>query len=123
MRKVMLIVTVCLLGSIAVAATAANNTVAAKPKHATKDVMKKALKGPLVKKVISGGASAEEKLALLDMMVSLAENKPKKGDAASWEAKTNALINAAARAAVGREGAAAALTKAQNCKACHSKHK
>ena len=44
---------------------------AKKPKHSIKDVMAKALKGKLNKKVISGDATEKEKLELLDMYISL----------------------------------------------------
>ena len=47
----------------------------------------------------------------------LVANTPKKGDAADWKTKTEALLTAAK----GTDGAA--LLKAANCKACHDAHK
>ena len=94
-----------------------------KPKHSIKDVMKKALKGPLAKKVADGKASADEKKQLHEMFVSMSKQKPKKGDADSWKKLTTALVKAAKDALDGKDGAGAALNKAKNCKACHSKHK
>lgn len=89
----------------------------AKPKHSVKDVMKKCMKGGLCKKVASGKASDEEKQLLVAMFTSLAENKPPRGDADSWKAKTTALLAAA------KAGDNAALKKAANCAACHKVHK
>ena len=54
-----ILVLVCL---VAIPAKAAEDDAA--PKYNTKDVMKKAMKGPLLKKVASGGASDEEKKEL-----------------------------------------------------------
>jgi cytochrome c553 len=93
------------------------------PKYKIKDVMKKAMKGPLLKKVAGGSASDAEKKELYGMLVALGKNKPPKGDAESWKKKTTALAKAGKAAADGDEGAGAALKKAANCKACHSKHK
>lgn len=93
------------------------------PKYKIKDVMKKAMKGPLLKKVASGSASDAEKKELHEMFVALSKNEPPKGDAESWKKLTGALVKAAKGAVDGDDGAAAALKKAGNCKACHSQHK
>ena len=97
----------------------------AKPKHTIKAVMEAVHKGDaaLIRKVIAGDASAEEKLTLLDHYISLAENKPPKGEAASWEEKTKALIAAAQDVVDGKQGAGPRLQQAANCMACHSAHK
>ena len=89
----------------------------AKPKHSVKDVMKKCMKGGLCKKVAGGQASDEEKQLLVEMFTSLAANKPPRGNAKSWKAKTTALLKAA------KSGDNAALKKAANCAACHKVHK
>ena len=52
----------------------------AKPKYTIKQVMKKAHKDKLIKKVVKGEASQDEKMMLLDLYLSLPENKPPKGD-------------------------------------------
>ena len=75
------------------------------------------------KKVAGGKGSQEDKNKLLDAFVSLLESKPKKGDAASWNAKGGALVIAAAKVATGRKGAEAELKKAASCGACHKAHK
>ena len=96
------------------------------PKHTVKQVMEKAMspKGDkLNKKVLSGKATDEEKLQLLDLYISLAENDAPKGDQVSWEVLTNSAMAAAAKVAVGREGAMEELKAATNCKKCHDAHK
>lgn len=93
------------------------------PKWNTKEIMKAAMKGPLLKKVASGEASDEEKKTLHEMMVALSENAPKRGEQDSWDEKTKALVTAAQAAVDGKAGAAGMLKKASNCKACHTPHK
>ncbi len=93
------------------------------PKHTTKEVMEKAHKAGLLKKVVDGAASQDEKLALLDLYVSMSENKPSKGTPESWHEKAGTVVLAAAKVAVGRDGAAAQLKEAANCAACHGAHK
>ncbi len=95
----------------------------AKPKYTTKDVMKKAMKGPLLKKVAGGEASDEEKKELYEMLVALGQNEPKKGDAESWKTLTGALEKAGKAAVDGDADAGSKLEKAANCKACHTPHK
>ena len=92
-------------------------------KYSTKDVMKKAFKGPLLKKVASGGASEAGKKELHGMLVALSKNKPKKGDAESWKKLTGALVKASEAAVKGDAKAGGMLRKAANCKACHNSHK
>lgn len=98
---------------------------AKKPKHTIKEVMKKGLKGKeaLNAKVLSGKATDKEKLELLDMYVSLVENKPPRGEAASWQKFSGTAALAAAKVAVGREGAMKELKAATNCAKCHKAHK
>lgn len=94
----------------------------AEPKHTIKEVMQ-AMKKGLLKKVVSGEATAEEKTQLLDYYISLVENTPKKGDANSWHKLAGDAAKAAAKVVVGREGATDELKAATNCKACHDVHK
>ena len=107
-------------GTVATVVLAADE---AKPKHTIKQVMKVAMKDGLCKKVAGGKGTQEDKNKLLDAFLSLLENKPKKGDAASWNAKAGALVVASAKVAVGRKGAEAELKKAASCGACHKVHK
>jgi pentapeptide MXKDX repeat protein len=97
-----------------------------KPKHTVKQVMGKAMapKGDkLNKKVLSGDASDQEKLELLDLFISLTENDAPSGDQDSWNKFTSTAAMAAAKVAVGRDGAMDELKAATNCKKCHDAHK
>ena len=67
--------------------------------------------------ILEGMATDEQKAQFVDYVENLAQFKPRKGDAASWKEKTDALIAAA------KGSDFAALKKAVNCKACHSVHK
>lgn len=77
----------------------------------------------LIKKVTSGKGTDEDHKKLLATYEWMAAQKPAKGDEASWKAKTSALISAAKDLVDKKAGAAEALNKASNCKACHSVHK
>jgi hypothetical protein len=77
----------------------------------------------LLKTVTDGTATDEDRKKLLDMYVSLWDNKPPKGDAASWSEKTSQLIVAASKVVLEREDGVAALKKAANCAECHNAHK
>jgi hypothetical protein len=92
-------------------------------KVAIKEVMKVAMKGGLTKKVASGQASEEEKKQLAGLFAALHQNKPPRGDQASWDEKTNALVSAANDVLAGKAGAGEKLQAAANCMACHSAHK
>lgn len=97
-----------------------------KPKYTIEHVMEKAHKGgakSLIRKVLSGKASQEEKDKLVEYYTSLPKNKPPKGDLKSWKEKSTALLNAAKEVAAGKDGATAELKKAVNCAACHKVHR
>jgi len=123
-----LCVTVC-LGSLALAQDAdkpkSEKEEKKKPKYTVEQVMEQAFKGKdtLVKKVASGKATDKEKMAVLDMFISLVENDPPKGDKASWQKLSGAAALAAAKVAVGRKDAAAEFKAATKCGACHKPHK
>lgn len=89
------------------------------PKHDMETIMKKGMKGDdsLVKKIVEGRASDEEKALFTEYCEALCQLKPEKGSAESWKEKTEALAKAA------KDGDAKAIEKASNCKACHSEHK
>ncbi len=93
-----------------------------KPKYTIKDVMQKAHKGGLMKKVADGKASKEEKEELLAMYTALTMNKPPMGGEKSWKEKTTALVDAA-KAAAKDDQAVAGVSKAANCMGCHSVHR
>ncbi len=92
-------------------------------KHTIKEVMKQAHGEKLLNKVVDGSASKEEKDQLLDLYISLIDNKPPKGESGEWMMNSGRLILAAARVSVGRDGAVDELKAASNCKACHDVHK
>jgi hypothetical protein len=91
-----------------------------KPKFTIKEVMKKAHAedgDELRDKFLAGKANDAEKKLLGELYMALALNKPPKGDAASWKAKTEA-INKAFKA-----GDKDALKQATKCAVCHDAHK
>lgn len=92
-------------------------------KYSTEEIMKKGFKGGLVGKVVKGEASEEDQKVVIEMLESLAKNPPHKGSEESWKEKTTALLDAAKATVEGKDGAAAKLKKAMNCKACHDEHK
>ncbi|MCA9174079.1 MAG: hypothetical protein KDB14_06280 [Planctomycetales bacterium] len=103
--------------ALALIIAAAGTLAVAASNYTTKQVMAQAFKGGLLKKVVAGDATDAERTTLLAMLESLAQNKPKKGGADSWKAKTSALLEAA-KANDGEKLKAAAA-----CAACHNVHK
>jgi hypothetical protein len=97
----------------------------AKPKYTIEEVMEKAHKGKssLLKQVMTGKASDEQKKQLVEYYEELAKNKPEKGSAEDWKKRTTALVKASKEVAGGNESAKPQLGKAANCKACHEAHK
>jgi mono/diheme cytochrome c family protein len=122
MRRFVAILALVVVGAVsaAIAVTAAEEGEA---KYSIKEVMKEAHGKKLLNKVLEGEASAEEKTKLLDLYLSLLENKPKKGEEDSWHGKAEAVVLAAAKVAAGRESGVAELKTATNCAACHQVHK
>src|SRR5262249_5595705 len=94
-------------------------------KFTIKEVMQKAHKGDLLKKVLGGKASAEEKEELVLSYTALQINKPPRGDEKSWEVKTQALIDTAKAVAKDDKDkkVLVGLEKASSGAACHSVHK
>ena len=115
-----LVVCIAAIGMLCMPAGAADDD---KPKHKIKEIMKAAFKGPLVKKVASGKASADETKELHEMLVSLSKNKPPKGDEESWKKLTGALVKAGKAAVDGDKNASKMLKDAAKCAACHKPHK
>ena len=94
-------------------------------KKTIKEVMKAGMAGntSLLKKVLSGDASAEEKMKLLDLLIDLVENDAPKGDETEWKMMAGMAMLTAAKVVAGREGAIDELKKASDCKSCHDKFK
>ncbi|MGD9723756.1 MAG: hypothetical protein AB7O59_04605 [Pirellulales bacterium] len=95
----------------------------AKPKYTIKDVMKKAHKDGLMKKLAGGQGTKEDAEQLLDLYKSLGRSKPPKGDVESWKTKTTVLVEVAQEVVDGKEGSRKMLEKAANCAECHKAHK
>jgi hypothetical protein len=121
--KLALLVGVCstlALGTLSFAAFTAEEPT---PKHTIKEAMKIGHKDGLLKKVLSGESTDEEKKTLLDLYVSMVESKPTKGDMESWHNLAGKAALAVAKVVVGREDSLKELETATNCKACHDLHK
>lgn len=95
------------------------------PKYSIEEVMEQAHAGEdsLLAKVAAGEATADEKMLLLDLYLSMLENDPPQGDAESFHKMASEAVAAVARVVVGRDGAEAELKRAVNCAACHKEHK
>ncbi len=92
-------------------------------KYSTKKFMQAVKTGGLHTKVIKGEASEAETKLFAAYVKALPNNKPPKGSAESWKKLTSALAKATRLHLAGADGSAEALTKAMNCKACHTPHK
>jgi hypothetical protein len=93
-----------------------------KPKYKIGEVMQKAMKGGLCKKVAEGRATAAEKKQLTELFVALHANTPPKGNRDRWDKITKSLVDAA-KAAESDEKAGKSLAKLANCTNCHKEFK
>ena len=119
MRKVILAA-----GALAFVTLVGLNLRAADDPKPIKEIMGKAHKDGLLKKVSSGKASDDEKKELLALYEDLAKNKPPMGDEADWKTRTEAMVKAAkAVVDTGDKKSETALGKTVNCAACHKLHK
>lgn len=123
--KTSVLTSVTVISLIAVAATHFTDAAETKPKYTIKEVMKATNKGDasIGKRVAQGMGTAEDFARLVEYYASLPLCTPEKGDKASWEAKSAALLKAAQALKPGDAESLAAYKKAANCKACHSAHK
>jgi cytochrome c553 len=100
-----------------------------KPKFTIEEIMEKAHKAPkkgqpsLLKKVVDGNASDEQKKQLVEYYEALAKNKPEKGSEDDWKKRTATMLTAAKKVAKGDDEARPQLGRAVNCKSCHQLHK
>ena len=111
------------IATLCMALLLGENNAGEKPKHTIPQVMAKAMKGGLCKKVASGMASDDEKKQLVELFTSLTKNEPPMGDAKAWKERTSALLEAAKKAASGDESGNKALPKLANCMSCHNQFK
>jgi len=124
MKHTAVIITVaaCLAGGFTINAVAEGGK---KQEMTVKQVMKDKMKGDTsaIKKAIKGELSKEEVSSLLAAVKTMIDNKPPKGDEASWKEKCDALVSACEKLEKGEAGAGDAVKAAANCKACHDVHK
>ncbi|HYE31370.1 MAG TPA: hypothetical protein VEH27_08085 [Methylomirabilota bacterium] len=114
------------LTAVALAAlTVFVNAADKKPKYTTSEVMEALHKGETNtgKKILQGNGTKEDFAKLVEYYESLPLNPIEKGDKASWEAKTTALLKAAKALNAGEAGALEKYKEAVNCKACHNAHR
>jgi cytochrome c peroxidase len=120
-------VVLCLIaiGGLAIATAPIISAIEAKPKYTTKEVMKALHKGDInvAKRVLKGQGTKADFAKLVEYYQSLPLNAPPRGDKASWDAKTVALLSAAKSLNAGDPNGLNAFKQAVNCKACHSVHK
>src|SRR5262245_21228192 len=74
------------------------------PKFTIKEVMEKAHKDGLLKKVVGGKADADEKKELAELYASLAKNKPPKGDPKAFKKMADTIAAAAKKVAEDDKG-------------------
>ena len=120
MRKLILVA--MLVGSMGFGASSligASPVAKAEPANSIKEVMKKAHKDGMLKKILAGEGDEADKKMLLDLYIDMLEGKPEKGDQAEWLMMAGKSVVAAGKLVVGREGALEELKVATNCKACH----
>ena len=91
-----------------------------KPKYTISEVMLKAHKSGLWKKVQAGTAEKGEREELAELYKALVENKPPKGDADEWK-KTTTVMHKIAVDSI--KDADAGKKLKVNCGACHGKFK
>jgi cytochrome c553 len=111
------------IASLSLVMLLGENDAGEKAKYTIPEVMARAHKEGLMKKVASGTASDAEKEELVGHYVALNNNEPPKGDLKEWKKRTGAIVEAAKKALKGDEAAAKSLPKLANCAACHKLHK
>jgi hypothetical protein len=94
-----------------------------KAKFTIAEVMAKAHKSGLMKKVAEGKADDGEKKELVELYTALSANKPPKGDEKAWKEKTDKMLALAKECQKGDKDAGAKLLKEANCGACHKAFK
>lgn len=117
---VLMLLAVCLLFA---AESARASDAGTKPKYTIKQVMKKAHKDGLMKKLAMGEGSKEDAKELLELYEALGESKPPRGAAENWKKMTQEMVDAAQDVVHGKKDAGHRLTKAANCMGCHRMHK
>lgn len=116
-----------LMAFLGLALVMSENQAGEKAKFTISEVMLKAHKGGLLKKVVSGKADDDEKKQLAELYTALSKNTPPKGDEKEFQKIATDMAKAAKVAAGDDEEAAKkaakTLLKIVNCKVCHGKFK
>jgi len=123
MKSAWLVMAAIAAGMLLMGSTQAEDKKPEAPEIPIKTVMKEAMASKLAAKAAEGKATAEEVKKLADLFTALHKAKPPKGEAESWNMKTEALVKAIKGVAEGNAEAQKALGKAINCGACHGAHK
>ncbi len=128
MLKIRILLAVLFVGVVSFGAYRAADDKKDAPKYTTNEVMIAAHKGDsnLLKKVVDGTATQEDKDKLVDLYTAMAANTPKKGDAAKWVEINKPIVAAAKAVAADKDGSkklVADLQKATACMACHKEFK
>jgi hypothetical protein len=119
MKKLALVVAGLALLAVLALTTDSSGAAQDKPKFTIGEVMQKAHKSGLWKKVAEGKGSDAEEKQLVEFYTALPLNKPPKGDEKDWKAKTTKMLDLAKKIEKGDKDAGAALLKEVNCGACH----
>ena len=124
-QKKNILTAIITIAILSVTATQLTRAAEAKAKYTIKEVMKATNKGDasIGKRVAQGMGTAEDFAKLVEYYSALPQCTPEKGDKASWDSKSAALLKAAQGLKPGDAASLAAYKKAANCKACHSAHK
>ena len=112
-----------LVASLGVAAVLAADSDSGKPKYTIKEVMKRAHKDGLLKRLAIGQGTKAEARELLELYEALGRSEPPMGEPESWKQTTETLIAAARDRVEGKPDAGKRLQKAANCAECHKMHK
>jgi len=108
-----------------VGAAVATTPADCEPTYSMQEIMKKGHKGDgsLLKKVLSGAASDDEKATLKAYYAALADHEPPNNPGDAWKQKVQTLRDALDAFLADAPDAAQTLEQAANCKACHNAHK
>ncbi|MFN0017803.1 MAG: hypothetical protein ACKVP0_06055 [Pirellulaceae bacterium] len=77
----------------------------------------------ILREVLRGKGTKEEKEQLLELYKALAKTKPPRGSQENWDKANAALVSAAEEIAAGTAKDMEKLRAASNCKACHDAHR
>ena len=123
MHRIVICAAVVVIALGTISASSQADTPESGPKYTIKQVMAQAHKSKLLRKVLNGEASSEQKKDLLKLYEALPANTPPKGTTRSWRRFTSMIVTSADAVVEGKPGAIAQLKREVNCAACHKAHK